>query len=74
MHKIGLGFLTLAYFIIEIVINYQIYNQLSVGSTFISIDVMEFWGKIITGLGMALVLTREFPKNCVTAYNPLTGE
>ena len=60
MHKIGLGFLTLAYFIIEIVINYQIYNQLSVGSTFISIDVMEFWGKIITGLGMALVLTRLF--------------
>lgn len=59
-NKRGLGLLTFAYFIIELLINYQIYNQLSAGSTFITIDVMEFWGKVITGLGLALLLTRLF--------------
>lgn len=53
-----MGILTLAYFIIEVLINYNIYYQLSASSSLMAIDSLEFWGKIVTGMGMALVLTR----------------
>lgn len=53
-----MGILTLMYFIIEVIINYNIYYQLSTSSNLMAIDSLEFWGKIVTGMGMALVLTR----------------
>lgn len=50
--------LTLLYFIIEITVNIMVFKQLSIKSDFFTIEAMEFWGKIITGLGAALVLVR----------------
>lgn len=50
--------LTFAYFIVEVIINYNIYRQLSFSSSLMAIEALEFWGKIVTGLGLALVVTR----------------
>ena len=50
--------LTLMYFIIELIVNVSIFSQLSSSSDFLMVKVMEFWGKIIAGLGMALIITR----------------
>lgn len=49
---------TLIYFVIEIIINYQLYKQLSFSSNFFTVSALEFWGKTIAGIGLALVLTR----------------
>lgn len=53
-----ISMLTFGYFIIEIVINYNIYNQLSYSSSLMAIESLEFWGKIVTGIGLSLVITR----------------
>ena len=53
-----LGLLSFAYFVVELIINYSIYQQLSHYSNLMAIDALEFWGKIVTGLGMALIITR----------------
>lgn len=58
VNTVMVGILTLAYFIIEVVINYNIYYQLSTSSSLMAIDSLEFWGKIVTGMGMALAFTR----------------
>ena len=50
--------LTAGYFIIEIIINVMVFKQLSIKSDFFTIEAMEFWGKIITGLGASLLLVR----------------
>ena len=55
-----LGWLTLAYFVIEILINYIVFKQMSVKSDFFAIEAMEFWGKIVTGIGAGLVLSKTF--------------
>lgn len=62
--NLGLLFFGSLYFIVELILNYSIYQQLAVGSTGYSISVVEYWGKIITGMGMALLLTRAL------FYNP----
>lgn len=49
-------FLALAYFVAEVAINYSLYGQLSVGSNQYAIESLEMWGKIITGLGAALLI------------------
>ena len=56
--QLNLLLLTAGYFILEIVINLMIFKQLSIKSDFFTIEAMEFWGKIITGLGAALMLVR----------------
>ena len=50
--------LTLLYFLVEGFINYTLYNQLSTGSDYFTIESLELWGKIITGLGMALIIVK----------------
>ena len=50
--------LTTGYFILEIIINIMVFKQLSIKSDFFTIETMEFWGKIITGLGASLLLVR----------------
>lgn len=55
---ISLAILSVLYFIVEIIINVSVYRQLSVSSSAVGIDVLEYWGKIITGFGAALLLTR----------------
>lgn len=50
--------LTLAYFVIELIVNTSVYGQLSGSSDMLMAEVMEFWGKIIAGLGMGLLITR----------------
>ena len=52
--------MTVAYFLIEIIVNILVFKQLSVKSDFLTIEGMEFWGKIITGVGAALALTKGF--------------
>ena len=54
----GLLVLTIIYFVIEVVINFSIYEQLSIASDVFVAESMELWGKIITGLGIGLLLTR----------------
>lgn len=58
VNVVVMGILTLMYFITELIINYNIYYQLSTSSNLMAIDSLEFWGKIVTGMGMALILTR----------------
>lgn len=53
-----LGVLTAAYFIVEIIINHAVFRQMSYSGSFFSITSMEFWGKIVTGLGLALIISR----------------
>ncbi|WP_339343267.1 hypothetical protein [uncultured Psychrobacter sp.] len=50
--------LTLIYFVIELIINASVYGQLSGSSDMLMSEVMEFWGKIIAGLGIGLLITR----------------
>ena len=54
----GVFVLTLLYFGVEIFINHTLYNQLSVSSDYFTIESLEMWGKIITGLGIALALLK----------------
>lgn len=54
----SLAILSALYFIVEIIINVSVYKQLAVSSSVVGIDVLEHWGKIITGFGAALLLTR----------------
>lgn len=49
---------TAFYFGIEIFINLLIFKQLSVQSDFFTIEAMEFWGKVITAVGAALLITK----------------
>lgn len=56
--SISLLILTLLYFFIEVFINHILYNQLSSGSDHFTIEALELWGKIITGLGVALILLK----------------
>lgn len=64
--------LTVMYFIIEIVVNFSIYKQLSVTSDIFIAESMELWGKIITGLGLGLIATRfainKFGKNTYITF------
>lgn len=55
--KALLGF-TLAYFVIEIVINLIVFKQLAVKSDPLTIQAMEFWGKGIAGIGLALAIAK----------------
>lgn len=48
--------LMVAYFVAEVGINYSLYGQLSINSNFFTIQSLEMWGKIITGLGAALLI------------------
>ena len=50
--------LTTIYFVIELIINTSVYGQLSGSSDMLIAEAMEFWGKIIAGLGIALIATR----------------
>ena len=50
--------LAIAYFMAEVGINYSLYGQLSFNSNFFTIQSLEMWGKIITGLGAALLITQ----------------
>lgn len=54
----GLIVLTFIYFVIEIIVNFSIYKQLSGSSDVFIAESMELWGKIITGLGLGLLVTR----------------
>ena len=60
MYWEALWWLTGVYFVIEVVINIIVFKQLSIKSDFITIEGMEFWGKIITGVGAALAFTKIF--------------
>ncbi len=81
--SVSLLILTACYFVVEIIINYTIYTQLSVGSDQLTIEVMEVWGRAVTGIGMALILSKlyfankylhtsqhfnEAPKNAVAVF------
>lgn len=50
--------LTIFYFCIELIVNFSIYQQLSSFNDIFTAESMELWGKIISGLGLALILTR----------------
>ncbi|MBO6226048.1 MAG: hypothetical protein J6N72_11525 [Psychrobacter sp.] len=50
--------LTLLYFLVEILINYILYDQLSTASDYFTIESLELWGKIITGLGISLIIVK----------------
>ncbi|MED6317677.1 MAG: hypothetical protein VYA60_10650 [Pseudomonadota bacterium] len=50
--------LTIAYFIAEVAINYSLYGQLAVKSNFFTVQSLEMWGKIITGIGAALLIVQ----------------
>lgn len=56
--RVGVMALTICYVMIEVVLNHTLYTQLSTNSNFFTIGALELWGKIITGLGLGLVLTR----------------
>ena len=64
LNKIGLGFLTLLYFILELTINFQLYKQLSFENSSVTAMVLEHWGKVTAGLGLALMFVR------ITFSNP----
>lgn len=50
--------LAMAYFVAEVAINYSLYGQLSINSNFFTIQSLEMWGKIITGLGAAMLIVQ----------------
>ena len=50
--------LTVVYFVIEIIVNFSVYRQLSISSDRFTAETMEFWGKGIAGVGLALICTR----------------
>lgn len=50
--------LTIFYFCIELIVNFSIYEQLSSFNDIFTAESMELWGKVISGLGLALILTR----------------
>lgn len=54
----SLAILTIGYFILELLLNYQIYKQLSYSSSSVTTLILEHWGKIISGCGLALFITR----------------
>lgn len=62
-NRLGLVFLTIGYFIVEFIINYTIYGQLSHSSNYFTIEAMEVWGKAVTGLGLALIITKLYFSN-----------
>lgn len=50
--------LTMIYFIIEYVLNYSIYHQITISSDYYAAHSVETWGKVIAGVGLALILSR----------------
>lgn len=54
----NLVILTSLYFIIEIIVNFSVYRQLSISSDRFTAETMEFWGKGIAGVGIGLIWTR----------------
>lgn len=54
----GVFLLTMAYFVVEIILNYTLYKQLANHSDLYTIEALETWGQIITGMGAALICTR----------------
>ena len=54
----SLAVLTALYFIVEIIINFSIYRQLSISNDRYTAETMEFWGKGIAGIGLALICVR----------------
>ena len=54
----GVFLLTMSYFVVEIILNYTLYKQLASHSNLFTIEVLEIWGQIITGMGAALICTR----------------
>ncbi|WP_294033266.1 hypothetical protein [uncultured Moraxella sp.] len=56
----GLFTLSILYFIAEIYLNFSIYQQMSFLSTPVHLEILEHQGKIIAGIGLALLLTRMY--------------
>lgn len=54
----ALSILTVVYFIVELLINTSIVGQLGISSDALIAETMELWGKIIAGIGLALMVTR----------------
>ena len=50
--------LTLMYFCIELIVNFSVYKQLSVTNDVFTAEAMELWGKVISGVGIGLLVTR----------------
>lgn len=50
--------LTLSYFAIELILNTTVYGMLSYSNDALVTSSMELWGKVIAGLGLALIATR----------------
>lgn len=73
-NAMGLLFLTLAYFTVEIIINYTIYSQLAWGSNRLTIEVMETWGRAVTGIGIALILSKLYFSNTHLYTSQLLNE
>lgn len=68
--------LTAVYFVIEIIVNFSVYRQLSISSDRFTAETMEFWGKGIAGVGLALICTRFLlrkPNNDHTTYGAFFG-
>ena len=66
-----LYFLTLVYVGIEFALNYQLLN---ISVDFVSDDVLlglEFWGRVLSGLGLSLVIYRK--SNALNIPNALRG-
>lgn len=61
--------LTLMYFAIELLVNFSVYKQLSVTNDVFTAESMELWGKIISGLGLGLLLTRYLFSHPKVRYN-----
>ena len=48
------------YIIIEIMFNYKLFNAMAVYTTSSSIENIEFYGKIVSGIGIALLIAKIF--------------
>lgn len=51
---------TVFYILIEVIFNFTLLQELSIGSSEKTIDRLEFFGKIMSGLGAGLLFTRIF--------------
>lgn len=54
----GLKIIIAIYFIIELVINYALYKQMSVNSNVYAIESLEMWAKIVIGFGASLFIVQ----------------